>query len=144
MDHLDIFQIIQTISRSSRHLADHLDSFQIIWILWISSGHFSNHPYTFTFIRILFRWSGHFAELPQIFILCGYSSDHLDSGFSQTFRSALLAGWRVFFTLHFSPAYTTGCLKKTEFYQIEHLQICHKYKKYFSSNGSRICKCSVR
>ena len=36
-----------------------------------------------------------------------------------------------------------GCLKKTEFYQIEHLQICHEYHKYFFPTGSFISKCSI-
>ena len=32
---------------------------------------------------------------------------------------------------------------KTEFYRIEHLQICHEYLKYFFPTGSRISKCSI-
>ena len=35
---------------------------------------------------------------------------------------------------------STGCLKKTEFCQIEHLQICHKY---FFPTGSRFSNCSI-
>ena len=37
----------------------------------------------------------------------------------------------------------TGCLKKSEFYRIEHFQICHKYHKYFFPAGSRISKSSI-
>ena len=32
-NYMDIFQIINTVSRSSRHFADHLDTFRIILIL---------------------------------------------------------------------------------------------------------------
>ena len=33
--------------------------------------------------------------------------------------------------------------KKSEFYWIEHLQICHEYQKYFFPTGNRISKCSI-
>ena len=36
-----------------------------------------------------------------------------------------------------------GVSKNTEFYQIEHFQICHKYHKYFFPTGSRISKSSI-
>ena len=33
--------------------------------------------------------------------------------------------------------------KKSEFYRIEHLQICQEYHKYFFPTGSRISNCSI-
>ena len=58
-DHRDTF-------RSSRHFADHLDTFQIIWTLLRSSRHVSDPPYPLQIIPIP-RSCGHFADHPQIF-----------------------------------------------------------------------------
>ena len=51
---------------------------------------------------------------------------------------------QIFFTsIHSSDNLYRVSQKKTEFYWIEHLQICHKYQKYFSPTDSRISKCSI-
>ena len=41
------------------------------------------------------------------------------------------------------PFHNYRVSKKTEFYRIEHLRICHEYQKYFFPTGSRISKGSI-
>ena len=95
-DELEIFQIIRTLSGSSRHRSyNHFsdyphcqETFHIIQTYFWSSRHFSDHPDqldTFLIVWTLRIWSRYFADhldflktIRRFFLSSDYSLDHLD------------------------------------------------------------------
>ena len=79
----------------SGHFLHHLETFQFIPTLFRSSWNFPVHLYTLYIIWIFCIVSGHFPKYPEILQPIMSFLQKL-SGFAKTFRSALLTCWRGF------------------------------------------------